>query len=89
MNFPQLPITINEFYSLSLMQTQIQSKDFSKKTLANLRRVVAKGFEEGDLHLLNLCEVGGHKQGLPAVHCHASNITDQALKEDEYHVVWG
>jgi len=66
------------------MQTQIESKDFSKKTLANLRRVVAKGFEEGDLHLLNLCEVGGHKQGLPAVHCHASNITDQALKEGEY-----
>ena len=56
----------------------------SEKALSNLRRVVAKGFEEGDLHLLNLCEVGGHMQGLSACHIEAATVVDEALKENEY-----
>ena len=34
------------------------------KHTGNLRRILGKGVEEGDLHLLGLCEIGGHKQGL-------------------------
>ena len=30
----------------------------------NLGRVIAKGVAEQDLHMLTLCEVGGHKKGL-------------------------
>ena len=37
------------------------SKD---KHIRNLRRVIAKAVEEQDLHMVTLCEVGGHKQGL-------------------------
>ena len=53
-------------FNLGLHQLQIESTRFPTSTLPNFRRIIAKGFEEGDLHLLNLCEVGGHKQGLPA-----------------------
>ena len=41
------------------------------------------GFEEGDLHLLNLCEVGGHKQGLPACCIEADSVVDGALTKNE------
>ena len=44
-----------------------------KKHLKNLGRVIAKGVHEQDLHLLNLCEVGYHKQG----------FDDSEKKEDE------
>ena len=30
----------------------------------NLSRVIAKGVHEQDLHMLTLCEVGSHKEGL-------------------------
>ena len=53
-------------FNLGLYQSQIESKYFETGTLRNFRRIIAKGFENGELHLLNLCEVGGHKQGLPA-----------------------
>ena len=37
------------------------SKDVHQKSL---RRVIAKAVVEQDLHMVSLCEVGGHKQGL-------------------------
>ena len=78
-----VPVNIGTF-NLGLEQSQIESRNFPKHTLKNLRRIVAKGFEEGDLHLLSLCEVGGHKQGLPACRCDTSSITDGALTQGEY-----
>ena len=71
-------------FNLGLAQNQIEIRNFTKGTLANFRRIVAKGFEEGELHLLNLCEVGGHMQGLPAASCDPSCVTDQALNPGEY-----
>ena len=32
----------------------------------------------------NLCEVGGHKQGLRAAYIQSDTIVDGALNEDEY-----
>ena len=49
-------------FNLGLHQLQIESTRFPTSTLPNFRRIIAKGFEEGDLHLLNLCEVGGQAQ---------------------------
>ena len=34
------------------------------KHMASLRRVIGKAVDEQDLHMITLCEVGGHKQGL-------------------------
>ena len=71
-------------FNLGLHQLQIESTRFPTSTLPNFRRIIAKGFEEGDLHLLNLCEVGGHKQGLPACCIEADSVVDGALTKDEY-----
>ena len=71
-------------FNLGLYQSQIESKNFETGTLRNFRRIIAKGFENGELHLLNLCEVGGHKQGLPACCIEADSVLDGALKKDEY-----
>ncbi len=35
-------------------------------------------FEEGEVHLLTLCEVGGHKQGAEAGGGNTKSITDEA-----------
>ena len=47
---------------------------------ASLGRVICKGVGEQDLHLLNLCEVGGHKKGLSVRQEQAQNIVSKALK---------
>ena len=70
-------------FNLGLHQLQIESKRFTAGTLDNFRRIIAKGFEEGDLPLLNLCEVGGHKQGLPACCIEADSVVDGALTKNE------
>ena len=71
-------------FNVGLAQASITAQSFPTKALPNLRRIVAKGFEEGDLHLLNLCEVGGHMQGLSACHIEAATVVDEALKKNEY-----
>ena len=43
-----------------------------------------KGFEEGDLHLLGLCEVGYHRQCLKKEGIHPQNLIDGVLAEEEY-----
>ena len=72
--------------NLGLHQNQIESEGFQKggRILWKFQSIVAKCVEEGELHKLNLCEVGGHKQGLAAIHCDASNIVDGALKANQY-----
>ena len=71
-------------FNLGLEQPQIESRHFPKRGLLNFRRIIAKGFEEGDLHLLNLCEVGGHKKGLSASHITAASVVDGVLTKGEY-----
>ena len=74
----RVPVRVGTF-NLGLHQEQIGSTQFPRKALKKVCRVVAKGFEEGNLHLLNLCEVGGHKQGLEANNISPSRVTDGAL----------
>ena len=45
---------------------------------------MGKAFEEGDLHLLGLCEVGGHKQGLKTAGICPQDLVDGVLAEKEY-----
>ena len=71
-------------FNLGLHQSQIQAKSFQERTLKNFRRIIAKGFGEGELHLLNLCEVGGHKQGLQAECIQPDSIVDGVFLKDEY-----
>ena len=70
-------------FNIGLAQNLMESKQNTTQTVPNIRRIVAKGFEEANLHLLNLCEVGAHKKGLPA-HGYNSGITDGALMQGEY-----
>ena len=79
----QVSVNIGTF-NLGRDQGKITSKAFRKTTLPNFRRIVAKGVEEGDLHLLNLCEVGGHMQGLAACNYDSAIIVEGALVEDQY-----
>ena len=71
-------------FNLGLHQSQIQAKSFKTSTLKNFRRIIAKGFDIGELHLLNLCEVGGHKQGLRDCCIEADSVLEPALKKDTY-----
>ena len=71
-------------FNLGLHQSQIQAKSFQTSTLKNFRRIISKGFDIGELHLLNLCEVGDHKQGLRDCCIEADSVLEGALKKDEY-----
>ena len=61
----------------------------------NLSRVIAKGVGEQDLHILTLCEVGGHKEGLHESTISAQDLISQvltrhfkAISEQAYMVTW-
>ena len=64
--------------------------------LAKLRRVIGHGVIEGGLHLLTLCEVGGHRQGLSnSPHENAQSLVRQvlsrsfqAISEGAYMATW-
>ena len=45
----------------------------------NLSRVIAKGVGEQDLHMVTLCEVGGHKEGLDMSAVCAQALVSQVL----------
>ena len=45
----------------------------------NPRRVIAKGVGEQDLHMVTLCEVGGHKQGLKRSMVRAQDLVSEVL----------
>ena len=47
----------------------------------SLSRVLAKGVAEQDLHMVTLCEVGGHKQGLKGGTVSAQDIVSQVLAQ--------
>ena len=50
----------------------------------NIRRILRKIFEECGLHLLGLCEVGGHKAGLGALGIHPQDLLEGALPVKEF-----
>ena len=52
------------------------SKDVHQK---NLSRVIAKAVGEQDLHMVTLCEVGGHKKGLGHSTKRAQDLVSQVL----------
>ena len=52
------------------------SKDVHVK---NLSRVIAKAVGEQDLHMVTLCEVGGHKKGLEESTVSAQELVSQVL----------
>ena len=63
--------------------------------LESLRRVIANGVGEQDLHICTLCEVGGHKQGLAKSKVTAADLVSDALSRhykamavEAYMVTW-
>ena len=52
----------------------------------NLRRTLRKRFEEGGLHLLGLCEVGGHKAGLGTLGIDPQDLLEGAMLVNEFRV---
>ena len=50
----------------------------------SLRRVIAESFNEGDLHLLSLYEVGGHMQGLQHFQINPLDFIDGVLPDRRY-----
>ena len=61
----------------------------------SLSRVIAKGVDEQDLHILTLSEVGGHKEGLHESTISAQDLISQvltrhfkAISEQAYMVTW-
>ena len=46
---------------------------------SNLIRIIGKGVGDQDLHLLNLCEVGAHKEGLEHSNVRPEDLVSQAL----------
>ena len=76
-------------FNVGVVQTQILGQKFEKPGsggLDNLRRIVAKTFEEGDLNLLTLCEVGGHKLGLGKSPYDAICLLEKTLEQGEFGV---
>ena len=58
------------------------------KHQTSLGRVIAKGFMEQDLHILTLCEVGGHKKGLEKTFVQAQTIVSTALTQHYKATSW-
>ena len=52
----------------------------------SFRHLLAKSFEEGSLHLLGLCEVGGHRKGLNELGIPAHELLPEALPVEEFRV---
>ena len=52
----------------------------------NLRRILRQSFEEYGLHLLGLCEVGGHRKGLNELGIPAHELLPEALPVEEFRV---
>jgi hypothetical protein len=76
---PAVNLNVGTF-NVGIMQAMLESK----KHREHFRRLLGKAFEEGDLHLLSLCEVGGHKQGLKTAFIHPQALLDGVLPHQEY-----
>ena len=67
-------------FTVGIEQTMLRIKEHRE----NFQRILGKGFEEGQLQLLGLCEVGKHKEGLKAAAIHPQHLLDGALTANEY-----
>ena len=54
------------------------------KHIKNFKRILGKAFDEGDMHLLGLCEVGGHKKGLKDALIYPEDLLVGVLRDKEY-----
>ena len=67
-------------FNIGIAQAMLQKSTH----IQNFRRIVGKGFEEGDLHLLGLCEVGDHKKGLEHAGIYLEHLINGVLRANEY-----
>ena len=66
-------------FNVGTDQTKLRSKKCAEKIMPNLRRVINICVDLGDLHLLNLCELGGHRQGLNQAKLEMDTVTMAAM----------
>ena len=65
---------------IGINQSQLDCKEtFSSRTLPNLRRIIDLMIGIGELHLLNLCDLGCHRQGLQSANMQIDDLIDEAL----------
>ena len=62
-------------FNCGIVQDMLSKADHQQ----NLRRVISKAVAEQDFHMVNLCEVGGHKEGLQKSTVSAQDLVSQAL----------
>ncbi len=67
-------------YSVGMHQQMFRKS----KNIDILKGILAKGFENGCLHLLGLCEVGGHKLGIKASGIQPRSLVSDMLHGEEY-----
>ena len=76
----QLGVRPNVLLNLGCFNCGMVQGMLSKPThQKNLSRVIAKGVCEQELHMLTLCEVGGHKQGLDESTVKAEDLIKEVL----------
>ena len=66
-------------FNIGVPQSMMTSKKFGSKGLRNMRRIMSKLVDTGSLHLLNLCEMGDHREGLASAGVSMDSIIDGAL----------
>ena len=68
-------------YNVAMVQEMLDKERHQN----SLRGVIAESFIGGDLHLLSLCEVGGHMRGLQDLHISPLDFINGVLRDGEYH----
>ena len=68
-------------YNVGMVQEMLDKERHQN----SLRGVIAESFIGGDLHLLSLCEVGGHMRGLQDLHISPLDFINGVLRDGEYH----
>ena len=68
-------------YNVAMVQEMLDKERHQN----SLRGVIAESFIGGDLHLLSLCEVGGHMRGLQDLHISPLDFINGVLPDGEYH----
>ena len=73
-DFPSVRLNFGTF-NCGMQQEMLTNTKHSN----NLKRVIAKAVGERDLHIVTLCEVGGHKKGLRAAAMWAQDLVREVL----------
>ena len=67
-------------YNVGMVQEMLDKERHQN----SLRGVIAESFIGGDLHMLSLCEVGGHMRGLQDLHISPLDFINGVLVDGEY-----